>query len=195
MKTGNILVFFFLIIPFSIHAQWGIKAGVDYGKLAGHGGTKYRPGYHIGVTYDYKLSGNFYLQPAFLFSYYQFGFKTDSYLKKGAVDKYNLELPINLSLKPQLTENIKLVTDFGMYFKYGLGGNYKFEYWDFPKNTGSAFDDAYNRFDYGINIGVGCEIDKIFIGLSYQYGLTGATSDKDSKTHNQLLRLSLGYKF
>ncbi len=126
-----------------------------------------------------------------LFSLFQFRYPVTELYNSGKAQKYSLELPLNLSFQPHLTEKVKLVVDAGVYFKCGIAGNYKLKGVD--DLTGSSYDD-FNRFDFGLNIGGGVQISKIYIGLGYQYGLINAEKGI-SDYHNQITRISLGYKF
>ncbi len=192
MKTKILFFLIFLSFPFSLFSQWGGKAGLDYGTLTGTDLSKYRLGFHIGATYDFKLNDKFYLQPALLFSLNSVGLQQGVNGKDGKVDKYYLEVPVNLSFRPKISNNNKFVFDFGLYTKYGLFGNTEYET-DEGKIIESTYN-IYNRFDAGINIGTGIEIKRLYIGLAYQLGFVHA--DKQlSSLNNQIFRASLGYKF
>ncbi|MDH6309736.1 hypothetical protein M2451_002080 [Dysgonomonas sp. PFB1-18] len=193
MIKKRILLYLFILVPFALYAQWGVKGGLDYCTLVKHDLSNYRLGFHIGPTYDFYLSEKIYLQPSVLFSYFQFGFESDEYIVKGSVERYNLEIPVNLSFRQPLSENTKLIIDLGPYLKCGLFGDSNYDYKNNTINEFSTYD-IYSRFEFGLNVGGGIEIDKIYAGLAYQYGLTGATG-KNSRVNNQLFRFSLGYKF
>ena len=193
MKAKNIILFFFLLLPFVLHAQWGVKGGADYCSITGSNPYSHHAGFHIGATYDYQLSGNFYLQPALLFSLFQFRHPWTNLYNSGKAQKYSIELPVNFSLQPYITKKTKLVVDLGVFFKYGLWGDSRLKMHEGPEQTDSSFD-RYNRFDCGINVGGGFQIQRVYIGLSYQYGLVNAEKGI-SDYHNQLTRISLGYKF
>lgn len=194
MKRLIILLIFFLSVSFAMHAQWGVKGGADYCSISGTNPYSHHAGFHIGATYDYRLSGEIYLQPALLFSLFQFRHPSTDLYNGGKVQKYSLELPLNFSFQPYLTKRTKLVVDAGVFFKYGLAGDYKLKAWEGEGTdyTGSSYDD-FNRFDFGFNIGGGVQIQKIYIGASYQYGLINA--EQNTSFHNQIIRFSLGYKF
>ncbi len=180
-------------LPLSVSSQWGLKGGVDFGTLAGHDKANYKVGFHAGATYDFKLAEKFYLQPAALFSLYRCGFDESLLVKEGTVDKYSLEVPVNVSFRPTLTPSITLIIDLGLYAKYGLFGDTKYKMIDGESINKSSYD-AYNRFDVGLNTGIGLGISRYYIGLAYQYGLTNGEKGI-SNFHNQIFRTSLGYKF
>ncbi len=119
--------FLILIASLSISAysQVGIKAGADYGTLSGHDAATYRWGFHAGLTYDFQLSEKFYIQPGLLGSLHSFGFKEKDFIVNGKVNKFSVEVPVNVSFRPQISYlyKTKLVIDFGPYFKYGFAGD------------------------------------------------------------------------
>lgn len=196
MRTKSFfIVAFFVCLPFSAFSQWGVKAGIDWGTLAGHTLATYKTGFHVGVTYDAKLSKQFYFQPALLFSHHRFGYdKLESIgMGGGVIDKYLIEIPANISFRPSISPSAKLAIDYGLYVKYGLFGDTKYDYLDGTSVVKSAYD-AYNRFDMGINLGAGVEFAKLYVGGAFQFGLTNG--EKGFKTlHNKTFRISMGYKF
>lgn len=60
MKTKTlILLSAFLLYPFSVFAQWGVKGGVDFSTIFYSPSVslkKYETGFNIGAIYDIKLS-------------------------------------------------------------------------------------------------------------------------------------------
>lgn len=186
-----LLVLFCSLNAFS---QWGVKGGLNYTTIVPSRVCKYTFGGHIGGTYDLKLSNNWYLQPELLFT--SIGCKlgdNGSTLKGEYINIYALELPVNFSVRPVITNNTKLLFDFGLYARYGLFGHKKYTYYDFPTVSGSPFD-AYNRFDTGINLGLGILKNRYFGILSLQRSFSYAEKRGGSDFH-QGFRLSIGYKF
>ncbi len=184
----------FLLLSLVASAQWGIKGGLDYGKLAGHDKATWKPGFHIGATYDIKLGEKFFFQPAALFSLYRFGYKEiPSIMKDGIINKYVIEMPLNISFRSFVGESTQLAFDLGLYGKYGLFGDKKYTNWEGDVSQGSSYH-GYNRFDMGLNVGGGVYFDKIYVGIAYQHGIVSGF-DSSSSVRNTLLRLSLGYKF
>lgn len=51
------------------------------------------------------------------------------------------------------------------------------------------------RFDYGVGIGVGMEIDRFTIGVGNQIGLADINGTSDSKMKTGNLSVSVGYFF
>lgn len=182
-----------LLSSFNLYSQWGIKGGVNYSTITDSRLAKYKFSGHIGGTYDIRLAHNWYLQPELLFTSIGCDLKDDGdILKKGHVTIYALELPANLSFRPSIADNTNLLLEFGLYARYGLFGNKTYTYYDLPKVDESPFD-AYNRFDTGINLGIGVQKKQYFGILSFQRGLSHAS--KGSGDYHQLFKFSLGYKF
>ncbi len=215
-KIGLIILTVFLSV--SAYSQFGVKAGADYGTLAGREAATYRWGFHGGFTYDFQIAEKLYIQPAALFSLHSFGFKEKDYINHGQVNKFMVEMPVNFSFRPQISYSydVKLVVDLGPYIKYGIGGDKDIVLqnllWGSNRVKGSAFDDSYvndeykpghpydtketfqfNRLDVGVNVGIGVEVTKIYAGISYQYGFLDG--EKDNSVHNSIFRFSLGYRF
>jgi hypothetical protein len=51
--------------------------------------------------------------------------------------------------------------------------------------------------DYGLNIGVGLDINNFIVGLNYGWGIANLSTidDDHNKANNYVLSISLGYKF
>jgi hypothetical protein len=90
-------------------------------------------------------------------------------------------------------KSVRLLTDFGLYARYGLFGNVVYEYHsEEPKLDRNAFD-VYNRFDVGLNLGVGLQIKQYFGMLSFHRGLSYA--EKNINYYHEVKRVGVGYFF
>lgn len=189
-KIIPILLLFFCSL--NAYSQWGIKAGLNYSTITGGSLYDYRFSGHIGGTYDLKLSEKWYFQPELLFTSIGSDLKDDGLvLKGGHVDIYALELPLNFSFRPVIGNDLKLLLDFGLYARLGLFGNKTYKYYESPKVDDSPFD-AYNRFDTGINLGVGIQKSHYYGIIAFQRGISHA--EKGGGYH-QVFKFSIGYKF
>lgn len=182
-----------IVSAMPVFSQFGIKGGASLSRIANQSSAKDRFGGHLGVTYSKQLSEKFYFQPELLLTSYG----TDigdivSVVKKGYIDLWGIEAPLNMSFRPSIRDNMKLVVDAGVYLRYGLWGKRYYEYYDNPTIDGAAFD-VYNRFDFGLNMGLGIQKGVYFGGISFQLGLSDA--EKDTRYKHQTIRLSLGYLF
>lgn len=209
-----------LLLSISSYSQFGLKAGADYGTVAGRDGTSYKWGFHGGMTYDFKVGDMFYIQPAAMLSLHSFELDERDFVRHGKVEKLSVEVPIVVSFRPVIdSHGTKLVIDLGPYIKYGIAGDKNVQLKDIIFSgtgeaviSGSAYDDAYakgnfqheynddkmsfefNRLDVGLNVGFGIEVQSIYAGVSYQYGFTTAEKN-NSDAHNSIFRFSLGYRF
>lgn len=185
-------ILLFFLCSFNLYSQWGVKGGVNYTKITGSSLQKYKLFGHIGGTYDVKLSDKWYFQPELLFTSVGCDLKDDrTILRGGHINIYALELPLNLSFRPTIAEKMNLLLDFGLYARYGLFGNKTYKYHDSSKIDNSPFD-AFNRFDTGVNLGVGLQRNQYYGILSFQRGLSRAT--KGDSEYHQVFKLSFGYK-
>lgn|SRR5690554_6010266 len=196
MRTLWVLVFSF-IFSFSTFAQWGAKGGMNISDIAGYNNVSENMiSAHFGATYDYQLSKDWFFQPALLFTTIGFNLKDDKFLiKDGHVKMHALEVPFNLSFRPKVVKNIRLLTEFGLYTRYALTGNKVYEYYsdiDSPNIDESPFD-AYNRFDFGFNLGLGVQQKQYYGIFSYHRGLLKA--EKNVSVYHEVLRCSVGYIF
>lgn len=191
------LVLILILFPLSnpLFSQWGIKGGVSSTDLAGpYYTTESVISLNFGGTYDYQLSDNWYFQPSLLFNTVGFDIGDDNFvIKNGQVRIHALEIPLNLSFRPKILNQAKLLTDFGLYGRYGLFGDLIYEYHsDTPKSDRSPFD-AYNRFDMGFNLGIGLQLQQYYGMLSFHRGLSNA--EKDIRYYHKVFRINIGYFF
>lgn len=193
---NKLSVFLFLwLFSVPVFSPWGIKGGWNISNLDGYNNvTKPMVSFHLGGTYDYQLSKNWYFQPSLMYTTVGFNLIDDKIvLKGGHVTIHALETPFNFSYRPEITSQTRFLADFGLYARYGLFGNKTYEYHSgTPKVNESPFD-AYNRFDLGLNFGVGLQMQQYCGVLSFLRGLSKA--DKEISVYHQVLRISLGYKF
>jgi hypothetical protein len=182
----------FLLCSFSTFAQWGVKGGIDFSSVTLSSG-KYQAGFNIGAIYDMKISKRMYFQPGLLFVTNGFSFETNEYIEKAKVNIYALEVPLVMSFHPSFGKKMKLIADFGLYTRYGLFGKKKYEYANNTSVNESPFD-VYNRFDMGVNLGVGLSYNNFALLGTYQLGFTEAEKDLNGVEHKKI-RISLIYYF
>lgn len=115
------------------------------------------------------------------------------------INLYYLEIPITLKTSKKFKKNSEVNATFGPYFGTAIFGNESRDYTDSDGETiiiedaKIDFDDRFKRIDYGLNLGLGLDINRIFIGISYRKGLADITQ-KDRGIKNSTYNLSLGYK-
>lgn len=198
MKTKITLTLFTMLFPLMSFAQWGVKGGVDfsssYSTYSYSSDAKYQPGFNIGAIYDVKLSNKMYFQPGLLFVTNGLNFKTSALIKKIQVSMYALEVPLVMSFRPNFgSDRFKLITDFGLYTRYGLFGQNKVEFPDKESTSTPSFDD-YQRFDMGLNVGVGLSYYNYGLVVTYQLGFTDIEKGVNGLKHEKI-RISFIYNF
>lgn len=190
----------------SVNAQdnlrWGVTAGMNVSNLK-ITGLDNRVGFHAGVKAELGLpqvTEGAYMDFGALLSLK--GAKVDG----GTVGSFNfnpwyLEIPVHVGYKFAITDNFTLFANAGPYVAIGLFGKVKikgeiadeFES-EFGTSSENIFgDDAFKRFDFGLGLKAGAEINKKFqVSIGYDFGLVETL---DVGTKNRNLMISLGVMF
>jgi hypothetical protein len=186
-------------------------------------------GFHAGAVIDIKLLEFLYFQPGIMFGLkggsmeYEYKEVYDGDVEKDitkiTIAPYYIDLPLNLSLKGNLANNLALRTYVGSYIGFGLFGDMKVE----NKSSDSGYpeynssysqkvklfskekdcDEDYgcsegitilDRFNFGIDFGVGIEYRDFYLGVSYNYGLANLLG-KDMKNGGKWRERTLGITF
>jgi len=202
-------------------------------------GTGNLIGFHVGAVVDIGVNEFFYIQPGILLTSKGGEVNEESkeseyngnYYKRETeetIAPYYIDIPIMLSLKGKLNDNLALRVQAGPYIGFGLFGKIesKYERNDYDSYSGpdnrsekgkvknvfsptsnekeevegsDFFEDGFkgfNRFNAGIGFGGGLEINALYIGVNYNYGLTNLYKDKHSpKLYERTLGLTVGYNF
>jgi hypothetical protein len=196
MQKKYIILFLLICCCFgNAYSQLGVKAGANLSTMTKYNNDKYWLGEHIGVNYDIPLSRKWFIQPELLFTSIGCNFKDDGFfLKSGHIKIYAIEFPLIFSYRHQIEDETYLFVDLGWYFRYALFGNRNYKYYDSQINdvNGSPFD-AVNRFDTGVNAGIGIQKNNYYAILGFQKGISHA--EKAYGNRYSSFRLSFGYKF
>ena len=111
-----------------------------------------------------------------------------------------LEIPVMAAARFAIADNQNIVVKAGPYFGFGIAGKYKAggEKIDFFKDTkdedGDILMEGAKKFDAGLGVGVAYEINKFFIDLTGEFGLT-KIYDGDGAPKNINFSIGVGYKF
>lgn len=184
MKKGLIFVLFALvsIVSYS-QISWNAKVGMNMSNVTGDGDTSMKVGFQAGVGMEYQFTEMWSIQPSLMFS--TKGYKVDDFK---ATPMY-LELPVMAAARFAVTDNQNIVVKAGPYFAFGIAGE--------DSDNDKIFDkDGWDakRFDLGLGVGVAYEINKFFIDLTGEFGLTKLT-DEDGSPKNMNFSIGVGYKF
>lgn len=195
----------------SVNAQdnlkWGVVAGMNVSKMS-TAGLDNKIGYHVGVRAELGLpqvANGLYLDAAALIS--AKGAKTDAGDLGGInINATYLEIPIHVGYKYAVNDNFNVFGSFGPYVGIGLFGKTKVDELDYDSshelvNTSykyNTFGDGYKRFDMGLGLNVGVEIQQKYrISLGYDFGLLkafDAASENNGDDEEMEINLASGAK-
>lgn len=126
-----------------------------------------------------------------------------------------LQVPISVSYRFPVSDNVKIDFNAGPYVACDLGGKLKESYASYFEDEGSCEMKVFGskskalckRFDAGLRFGAGVHIQRVILGLIYDLGLTNIANSKGSedysddysvgkgKIKNGSSQISLGYNF
>jgi hypothetical protein len=148
----------------------------------------WRTGISGGVVVDLAFRDFFAVQPGFYVTSHSNGFDRISLTTYGFLQQTHancttqeLEIPVLLSFRVRMGSIAQLQTDFGPYFRVGLGGSEKYTVTTYdgtvPSDPTTYKRDAYGdsgflrSFDWGLKMGFGVELDNnYYIGIHYLAG-------------------------
>lgn len=182
----------FALAGFS-QVKWDAKFGMNFSNMTKAEGTKALPGFNLGVGMDYGFSENWSLQSGLMIS--SKGYKVKDYAK---VRPIYLDIPILAAYKFNISDNTKFVINAGPYLAFGLGGKNKVDGIDESEKVFG--DNGWNRFDLGIQYGIGLEIgDHYLVNLTGQNGFISPFDYPDGydgdKPKNMTFSIGVGYRF
>lgn len=217
MKNLSKLAFIVIFLAASLPtlAQITIKGGLNLSTMVvkDDEGTysedfKMRPGFHFGVTTEFKISDMASFETGLLLM--NKGFKDsqketyggETFVYDENVSLLYLDIPL-LAKAYFSVGDMKIYGALGPYAGIGLSGK---DHWESSGmdgsdsgtddiKWGSGDQDHLKRLDYGIWLGAGVEIKSIMLGAFYNYGLANisATTDGGSKINNRVVGISVGY--
>ena len=210
----------FVGVAFAETPRIGITAGLNVSNISFNesGMTvklNNKAGFQAGVVADFGISKNFSIMPELLFA--QRGTKLDNFSIDGetsvslSTTLNYLQLPINAAYKFDVGNGSKLFVFAGPYFGYGLSTSGKvkaagvgvdYNFFKFGSYNGTDLENTdavyLKNFDFGINVGVGYEYEKIFFKLQYNPGLINMLnmgSGDNGSIKNTNFAVSVGYFF
>ncbi len=208
--TKTTLIILLGMMCLSVNAQRiTIKGGANLSTVNNNpdmeyfGGAKIRPGFHIGVMSEFPFTDRFSFESGLLLSHrgfkvegsesYEFFGEEFSYSLEMKYSAYYLNLPLTAKMRLPLNRKSDFYLQAGGYLGFGLFGEGKYTMvMDGQKDTDNEKEDwGYNsRFDGGLTIGTGVEIERLLLGISYDLGLVPFFDGEG--THSNL-NISLGY--
>lgn len=185
--------------------KYGVKGGLNLSTLTGDTDgldLKSKVGFNVGGLVEIKLSEQFAIQPEILFSTQGTKARAEAVEVEG--NFYNGEVCFNLSYI-----NVPVMFKYYVVDKFNIeaGPQIGFLVSAKTKTTVDGFSgsnemdvkDNFESIDFGLNFGAGYEFtDHLSAGLRYNLGLANiAKTDAgdDTKIHNGVFSLNIGYKF
>lgn len=183
-KLPVILIITFFSITNSIKAQnldFGIKGGLNISNITGGDADRNNLfNFHLGTFAEVRLNKKFSIQPEILYS------------RQGSEAQNTLKIKIDYLAIPILTKyyfSEKLSLEVGPQMSFLVSDKIEF----IDSSLLDADTDA-SSFDFGLCIGVGCNLtSNILLQARYYYGITTISENPDVK--NSVFQFSLGYKF
>lgn len=153
-------------------------------------------GFHAGVRLSKGFSSGAYINGAALLSLK--GCEKDlGELLDVTFNAYYLDIPVHLGYKYAFNESVSVFGEFGPYFAFGLFGKAKLSLMGDEIKVDTFSDDGgVKRFDFGLGLRVGVEINnRVPISIGYDFGLVNVAKDTDDAIRSSNITLGIGYKF
>lgn len=160
-------------------------------------GTKMSPGINLGALYRIELSNNLHFLTGLVLDT-----RGSKYVSGSETSKINLNyltIPVNFRMHFDVSSNVKAFVNVAPYMGVAVSGSYRYKDDDSSSKESVEFKDEgdYSRLDYGLNFGLGIDLDKFSVCAGYDLGLANTTrvsSGSDFKSNNSTLKFTLGYK-
>lgn len=172
-----------------------------------------KPGLEIGPSVEFKLNRLLSINPGIYLSlkreYSEYStiiegtdpFRDILFESNSSQNKFYIDLPISFKLEYSFN-TFSIFCLSGPYINMLIADSDKTEvYFDgslVPNPTEVGEEKFSNRFDYGVNLGVGVQFKSYILQLKYDYGLYHMLKyenfDDDITYRNLVFRITLGYK-
>ena len=178
---------------------FGARVGVNFSNQI-HKSTemdfKRKPGIQIGIVGDYSLKRSFIVQSGILFS--QQGYTAEiPFFAKEVVTLNYIQIPVNLQYKRSVdVGEVHWMVHAGPYLGLGINAKKKMNGNSEDFKFGSGKDIYLKRFDFGIGLGGGIQLNSILLGAVYNVGLAKLNNTNNiGSIKNNVLTISLTYFF
>ncbi|RYJ37701.1 OMP_b-brl_2 multi-domain protein [Flavobacterium anhuiense] len=181
--------------------KYGVKGGLNLSNLSGDTDgmdLKSKFGFHAGGFVEIKFSEKFALQPELLYSTQ--GTRFDDLEVNGYKTKtcFNLDY-INVPVMFKYFAAEKFFIEAGPQIGFLTSAKARVKIDELNIDNKEDIKDNFESIDFGLNFGAGYEFtENIFASARYNLGLSNIAkteADDDSKVHNGVFSLSVGYKF
>lgn len=206
--TLSLVMFFLASLSATAQTAYsGIKGGLNLSSLASDDGDyddNMKIGFHAGFFSKMEISELVALQPELLYSLKGIKIDYDESAIADGSSKFNLHY-IDLPVKLVLNFSDYIDLQFGPYVSYLVAADID--------NDADIFDgievdgtdeldrDQFNKFDYGLTVGIGFDLDPLILGVNYNLGLNPVAKDDQlardilGDAKNSTIMLSAGLKF
>lgn len=196
------------ILATSAYAQepkvtFGVKGGMNISNFWDDlDDADAKVGVNVGVTLDVGFTERLFLLTGL--EYNTKGAKTSGLLlnstnagyAKVTLNPMYIQLPLHFGYKLPIGQTTKIVFRGGTYFAYGVGGKAKLSLSSYGNEKVDVFQDGLlKKFDFGLGTGVGVELGKIALGMTYDLGLLDIWDVSGFSVRNNSLDVHVGYKF
>lgn len=214
ISVRNPGIAFIIILTLNSHfsigqVRFGPKLGLNFSELPNNtnfiiGNQHIYNGYHFGVITELRLSDHLYLQPGVSITNKGSKYNVGNNTVTSATGYSNFQfscfyadIPLNLKYNFDFRA-FKLFLITGPQIGLGLNGKWEATYKASSKvHFGSAPEDDFKPFDYGINFGGGIEIGRIQLSSQYYMGLKSLSTSIPplEEQKYKLLNVSASYLF
>ncbi|MET0945253.1 MAG: porin family protein [Flavobacterium sp.] len=185
--------------------KFGVKGGLNLSNFSGDTegiDFKSRVGFNVGGFVEIKLSDQLAIQPELLYSTQ--GAKVDNFGVELEGNFYTADVQFNLSyinipvmFKYYIVEKFNI--EAGPQIGFLTSAKTKTTVQGFSGSDEQDVKDSFESIDFGLNLGAGYDFTEHFsANARYNLGLANIAKTEpgdDSKLHNGVFSLSVGYKF
>lgn len=204
-----LVVFFSFIVLNSFSQKFGVKAGLNLSNMLEKDNEvtysedyKMKLGFNVGGNIEISFNDMLSFEPGLSLSTkgYKIKMEEDGVEVKGSVNLLYIDVPLNAKASFDLG-GAKLFVLAGPYAGFGITGKYKVKSEGISIEQdiewGTDEESDLKRLDFGINAGVGVQINSFEISAGYGLGLANLAPQTEGgyKIANRVIGISLGYKF
>lgn len=211
MKTilSSLAVVALSICAANAQTTYGLKAGMNFGKITNYDSQKLMPSYFVTGFADIPLSGRFSIQPGI--SLQGKGTRIEDEIpifqesstatQKSDLNLMSIEIPVNAVYYVPVG-NGDIFLSAGPYLGYNISGKIKNS--TLNSNSTRSEDISFsgnnkmmNRWDAGINFAVGYKLSNgLLIQAGYGLGLSNLNASENSKKFStRTMNFGIGYQF
>lgn len=201
LKSSLTIILMFVFISLQGQVKFGPKVGVNLSTMTlKSSGISFDPsmqvGFHVGVISEISVTDNLVLQPGIFYSTKGSKFKV-SYSQlsyEASIAPSYVDIPVNV-LYYFGSGKTKISLFAGPYLAYGISGKSENDGETSDISFGNTDNNDMKPLDFGLNIGVGVNLNGLVISAQYGLGLANLvpSSTSDGEMKNRVIGISLAY--